>query len=243
MKHFVFHMTFIFVLVIINSCGNNDLPPPRSILKDNDSVKFFKEFDFYQFKPINSLNNYHENLPYVEVHYQNGLIKRILMHTKHGILSQLIDNVGGQYIMTTTYKPDPYHNYVIDYFKNGTILTYCYSCYDMMVPLSNFNSIDDSLCWLTSIQISSKYITTKYYYDYLDSIPKYNAMNLDTSFNSLIKLKQLISYGVDSIIETKNKYLVVQTVYPLGNIQSEKRRFVFEYSKDSVYSINWVGYW
>lgn len=213
------------------------------ILKDSDTVKFFKEFDFYDFEPISSMNDSTEKTPYVELRYKNEKISKIIMHAKHYSYHYNISLMNNQIVRTSSYTPDPYYGYNVDFISDGRMLSYCFSCNDQTEFENDFR-LKDTNCWLYSLQKKSKYYIRKYYFEEDSNVIKMNmAFHIDTSHESLLNRPQLFSYNVDSIYSSGEKIFILTTDYRRTNGHFDRpRQFIIDFLMDSIYSINWMRY-
>ena len=238
-------LSFLFI-----SCqrSNNQI-----ILKDNDTIKYFSDFDPFLMKPIGSMNDNAVKYPYCKVQYEKNTqkIKSVVFYynDRRGAQKKTYLQKGNTYKVITVYNPEPYYCYEEQHTSYDKIVSYCYNC-DTPCDVYNDNSGCDNSCWLTAIRIFYKNKISSYYFLNEDSIPKYKVPNIILKHNIILKLKQLVGYDLETITET-SKEIIKRDKSFHRNIETGLFEETFDayntdtciqyiYNKDSLGSKNWI---
>lgn len=240
----------LILTILFMSCqrSNNQI-----ILKDNDTIKYFSDFDPFLNTPIGSMNNKPKKYPYCMVQYEKNTkkIKNIVFYynDNRGLEKSTFIQKGNTLKKISVYNPEPYFCYSEQYSDSNRLVVYAYNC-DSPCDVYNDNGGCDTLCWLTAIEISYKNKIYSYYFDKEDSIPKYKVPNIILKNNSIMKLKPLIGYNFETIIETSNEIISCNKSFCIdsetGLIEETFLAYntdtciQYRYKKDSLGSKNWV---
>ncbi len=246
-KYFLFLLFFVLI-----SCQRIDKP---TILKDNDTIKYYSDFDPFLMKPIGSMNDKAVKYPYCKVQYKKNTDKIMNIVFYHndgsGAIKKTFLKKGSDYKVITVFNPEPYYNFTEEYADGDKILTFSYNC-DEPCDVYNENGGCDKVCWLTAISIAYKHKIKNYYFHDEDSIPKYKVPSLSLNHNNIMKLKSLVGYSFQTITETPKETIKSQKLfnkdYETGifeenfNVYNTDSCTEYRYNKDSIGFKNWAVY-
>jgi len=227
-------------LLVLFSCNYNN--ENSVLLQDNDSIKYFKDFDMLSFTPINSLNNKIADFPYIEVYYRDNVIVSIKYHTQEGNFSEFFQQINGEMAKISFYNPDGFFSYGITFLRQGKLIDYSFHS-NTRVYVQDEKLIGDSSSWLNIISVGNKKLRYRYFFNDNDSIPKHEIFNINLEHNSLLRTKQLNAYIIDSMWEYEREFILKEYIYDKTESGFQKKIITYKFPKDSVLIGNGPIWW
>lgn len=222
------------IVIWLTGCSS----PEKNLFSDCDSIKYYREYDVFSMKPLQSLNKKVITNPYVKIQYENDTAFVIYYVSNNDVLKRSFRIINSMFLRYTIYPPEPYYNFEISKVGNDSIISYLFNC--MKEPSSIFELAkeDSCNCWLSSYSIDTRQNRKSYFFNDENKLLLKNISLFDYSEKD-ISNHSLIGSSCEKIIEQDQRFLVVFTTDCFDNNFSGNLDTMY-FDKTNFPSINWV---